>query len=232
MTEKSILVQDSNYWESWQESKLYSLQINIFNANIEAETGSMSNPVDSYVVIFLTKDRANSKKKTSMCKKSFSPAWHECVVFTGLDITEKVTIELKMPTWGSLNPVLASYTFSMSDIVNITHGERKSKIYSLTPNFQGILAAHVTLGFSFNPPVSGRSAEEFTGDMPVSLNACGAFTSLLFTNDNAGPAEGTVTLKAPPGKGGHGHSSPRNSINKGSSSTMKLFSNPSFDFPK
>lgn len=221
------MVQESNYWESWQASKLYSLQVNIFNANIEVEPGSTlrSNPVDSYVVVFLTKDRVNSKKKTSTCKKSFSPAWHECAVFTGLELGEKITIELKMPSWGSLNPVLASYTFTTAEIVNITHGERKSKIYSLTPNLQGIVSAHVTLGFSFNPPVSGRSAEEFNGDMPVSLNACGAFTSLLFTNETGGACDGGVILKPPPNKAA---SSPRNSV-KGPSSTMKLFSSPAYE---
>lgn len=226
MSEKSILVQESNYWESWQSSKQYSLQINIYNANIEVEMGSAlkSNPVDSYLVVFLSKDRNNSKKKTSVCKKSFSPAWHECVVFTGLDINERLTIELKMPSWGSLNPVLASYTFTLADIANRTHGERKSKIYSLSPNFQGIVAAHITLGFSFNPPVAGKEAEEFGGNMPVHLNACGAFTSLLFSNETP-TNNGGIVLHAPPKlKAG----SPRvKSV--GSSSTMKLFSNPAFE---
>lgn len=225
MSEKSILVHESNYWESWQASKQYSLQVNMYNANIEAEIGSAlrSSPPDTYMVIFLTKDRANSKKKTTICKKSFSPAWHECTVFTGLDIAERITVELKMPSWGSLNPVLASYTFTLADIANRTNGEKKSKIYSLTPNFQGIVSAHITLGFSFNPPVAGKHAEEFSGDMPVYLNACGAFTSLLFANETP-MSHGGIVLNAPPKPG-----SPRIANKSGGSSTMKLFSNPAFE---
>lgn len=208
-------------------SKQYSLQINIYNASIEVEPSSAlrSNPVDSYLVVYLTKDRSNSKKKTSVCKKSFNPAWHECVVFTGLDINEKMTIELKMPSWGTLNPTLASYTFSLADIAGRTHGERKSKIHSLTPSFQGIVAAHVTLGFTFNPPVAGRHAEEFGGDMPVHLNACGAYTSLLFSNETPG-RDGGIILNAPPNKLKLG--SPR-SKSSGGSTTMKLFSNAAFE---
>ena len=229
MSEKSILVQDSNYWDTWQSSKQYSLQVNIFNAIIDAEPTSAlkTNPVDTYVVVFLSKDRANSKKKTSICKKCLTPSWMECVVFTGLELSERITVELKMPSWGSLNPVLASYTFSMSDIVNATHGDRKSKIYPLTPNFQGVTFAHVGLGFSFNPPVSGKMAEEFSGDMPVSLNASGAFTSLLFTNVSSSSGDGGVILNAPPQRGGSIGAS-----KGGGTGAMKLFNSPAFETVK
>jgi hypothetical protein len=221
MSDKSILVQQSDYWSSWQESKRYAVQINIYNAAIDVDVSSTlrSSLADTYVVAYLAKDRAGSKRKTSICKKSLMPAWHECVLFSDIDLAERLVFELKMPAWGSLNPALASATFNIADIVLNSHSEMKSKIYTLTPSFQGVLSANITLGFYFNPPVSGKISTDVPDKTPVYLNAYGAFTSFMFVGEVEKTAE--VVLQPPPRKG----FAPKS---KSLSSSMKLFNNPTF----
>jgi hypothetical protein len=102
--EHIMVAQNSQYWNSWIASKLYTLQINIYSAKIECDATSVRSGVtqfDPYIVCFLDRDRSQSKKKTSILKKTLNPEWNECVLFSELDITEKMCIELKTPSWYS-----------------------------------------------------------------------------------------------------------------------------------
>ena len=92
-----MVVQNSQYWDSWRASKVYTLQINIYSANIECDNTSAVRPsqISSYIVGFLTNSRAESKRKTSVLEKTLQPEWNECLIFPSLDIHDKLSLELK-----------------------------------------------------------------------------------------------------------------------------------------
>ena len=232
MAEKTVqsdlqLVQKSQYWDAWQASKKYNVQINIFSATIDVDPSGplRSSQIDPYVVVFLNRDRSGSKKKTTLLKKTTAPVWNECVMFTELDVSEKICLELKMPSWGSLNPVLGSITLSLHDIINLTPYDRDRKDFSLTPGLAGMTSASVSLGFAFNPPVSGKLSDE--GAIPVYLNITGAFTSFLF--DETISEQMALAARKQNAESGKSDLEATANARPFSSSAMKLFSNSSFE---
>ena len=189
-----IVVQNSTYWNSWRASKNYSLQINIYSAKIECDPSCTvkSSQIDPYIVCFLARDRSQSKKKTTVLKKTIEPVWNECVLFSGVDIHDKFVCELKMPAWGPLNPVLATYSFELEELMKLSQDELKCKAFRFVAATQGI-SADVFLGFVLDAPVSTLQVpsgedltpeqvfdDDVTGETPVFLNTQGAFASFLF----------------------------------------------------
>jgi hypothetical protein len=191
-----MVVQNSQYWNSWRASKVYTLQINIYNGEIECDPTSAVNPaqINPYIVGFLSQDRSSSKRKTSVIKKTLQPAWNECLIFLGLDIHDKLSLELKTTVFlGPMNPVLGCYNFTLEELLLLSPEELECKTFTFMSVAQGI-AANVTLGFVLDAPVSGlqisSKGEDFrassvfddavTGETPVFLNTYGAFASFLF----------------------------------------------------
>ncbi len=221
------LVQKSQYWDAWQASKKYNVQINIFSSTIDVDPSGplRSSQIDPYIVVFLNRDRSGSKKKTTLLKRTTTPVWNECIMFTELDVTEKFCLELKMPSWGSLNPVLGSLTMSLNDIINLTPQDRERKDFTLTPGLAGITSASVSLGFAFNPPVSGKLSDE--GAIPVYLNITGAFTSFLF--DETISEQIALAARKQSVESSKNSQEATATARPFSSSAMKLFSNSSFE---
>ncbi len=86
MSSDQTVVQGSRYWKSWRAQNFCSLQVKVFHAKIEVDASSTVrvSQIDPYVVVFLTKDRSQSKKKTSIQKKTLTPMWNEFVFFSNV----------------------------------------------------------------------------------------------------------------------------------------------------
>lgn len=219
------LVHKSHYWQSWQASKKYNLQINVFSSSIDLDKVKVTTQIDPYVMIFLDQDRSGSKRKTAILKKTTNPVWNECIMFTEIDVSEKLCIEVKMPSWGSFNPVLGSISFTVGDIVKLNNQERKNKLFVLVPGSPGINAATISLGFAFNPPVTGNISDvENDRSFPVYLSSSGAFTSFLFDNFTTNEVASTTTIQAVPSTTEVEDQAPAKSA-RPFSSAMKLFGN-------
>jgi uncharacterized protein (AIM24 family) len=91
-----------------------------------------------------------------------------------------------------MNPVLATYSFELEELMKLGHEEMKCKSFRFVAATHGV-SADVNLGFVLDAPVStlqipsdiGLTAEQvfsddMTGERPVFLNAQGAFASFLF----------------------------------------------------
>lgn len=177
-----------------------SLQVKIFCAKMEVESSSAirASQIDPYVVVFLARDRSQSKKKTTIQKKTLTPMWNEFVFFSHFDINDSICVELKMPAWGSINPVIASTTFTVDELSRMTTDELNSKTYTLHSQIPGI-ASEITLGFVFDGvidvvenskdgevKISNSSIEPETEESPVYLNCRGAYASFYFFNNAQG----------------------------------------------
>jgi hypothetical protein len=196
MSEEHLIVQDSKYWKSWRALNVLSMQINIFSARIELDQSCAlrSSQIDPYVVVFLSKDRSHSKKKTMVQKKTLSPIWNESLLFSNFDINDSICVEMKMPSWGTFNPVLASTTFTVDDLIRMSSDSLKEKTYVLQGAMPGV-NVDISLGFEFdgNTDVQekahkvndfkAREAHRESAVDPVYLNARGAFASFLFYDE-------------------------------------------------
>jgi hypothetical protein len=228
MTEQTELqlVHKSQYWQSWQASKKYNLQINVFSSSVDLDKVKVTNQIDPYVVIFLDRDRSGSKRKTSVLKKTTSPVWNECLMFTDIDVSEKLCIEVKMSSWGSFNPVLGSISFTVGDIVKLNNQERKNKLFVLTPGSPGINAATIILGFAFNPPVTGNLSDaDNDRSFPVYLSSNGAFSSFLFDNFTTNSNKAAETNEEIPPPPAPSDDQAPSKTARPFSSAMKLFGN-------
>ena len=191
-----MTVQRSRYWKSWQASKIYNLTLNIYSCSYELDPSCSirANQLETYVVACLGRDKNGTRKRTS-AKKSTTPSWEESIIFSGLDANDQLCIELKMPKWGaSENPILATLSFSLSDIMrdNIISTERQP--FALTPCTQGI-SGEIELGFIFDPPIlgyispidiatsSGHIGDDAKFQKQVFLSTNNAFSSFLFYPD-------------------------------------------------
>lgn len=194
MSNDFCLIQKSRYWSNLARSKIFNLRVNVFSAKIDVEHSSAirASQVDPYVVVFLTRDRNQSKKKTSTLKKTTHPIWNECMFLPGLQESDVIRIELKMPAWGPMNPMLASLNFTIDEISNIISRNTENKLFTMVPGIPGV-SAEICLSFAFDSPISNvhvsgddiRLSSNFQDDVDdtqkdVYLNGYGAFASLLF----------------------------------------------------
>jgi hypothetical protein len=200
MTEH-VLVQNSKYWNTWRALNVLSMQVNVFSAKIDVDSGSAlrSSQVDPYVVVFLSKDRSESKKKTSILKKTLAPVWNESVMFSNFDINDSICVEIKMPAWGTINPVIACTTFTVEDLIRMNSEDLVSKRYALQSPIPGV-SAELVLGFVFdgnsdlldktandvNDFRLKQKAQDARADRPVYLNTKGAHACFLFCNEAEG----------------------------------------------
>ena len=193
--EEHVSVSDSKFWKNWRESKVYKLQISVFSANIliSAKCDLKPSQIDPYLVIFLCKDRENSKKKTQVLKRTTSPAWNECISFAELDYTETICFEMKIPTFSMTNPLLSHLSFTVQELLSTPSNDLIGFDYTFTSDMTGVEAT-VRLGFKFDTPLVGVEAST-DANTSVFLNAHDAFASFVFFS-SAGGAEKSSKAKA------------------------------------
>lgn len=97
-----------------------------------------------------------------------------------------------MQAWGPMNPVLATYSFELEELMKLGPEEMKCKTFHFIAATHGV-SADVNLGFVLDAPVSSLQipsgadftaeqvfSDDMTGERPVFLNSHGAFASFLF----------------------------------------------------
>lgn len=175
-----VSVSDSKFWKNWRESKVYKLQVSVLAGEIMLSAKSDLKPsqIDPYMVVFLAKDREQSKKKTQVLKRTSTPVWNECICFSELDYTEKICFELKIPTFSMTNPLLAHLTFTVQELLQTPLHNMSDCNYELTSDMSGVKAS-VRLGFKFDTPLVGVEAVS-DASTSVFLNCHDAFASFVF----------------------------------------------------
>lgn len=159
---------------------MYKLQVSVLSADIlmNAKCDLKPSQIDPYMVVYLAKDRENSKKKTQVLKRSTNPVWNECICFSDLDYTEKICFELKIPTFSMSNPLLAHMSFTVQDLLLTPVNDINDCSYELTSDMTGVDAT-IRLGFKFDTPLVGVEAAS-DADTSVFLNCHDAFASFVF----------------------------------------------------
>lgn len=180
LSDNYVSVSESKFWKSWRESKVYKLQVSVLSGEIMLSAKSDLKPsqIDPYMVVFLAKDREQSKKKTQVLKRTSTPVWNECICFSALDYTEKICFELKIPTFAMINPLLAHLSFTVQDLLQTPLHNMSDCNYELTSDMSGVKAS-VRLGFKFDTPLVGVEAVS-DSRTTVFLNCHGAFASFVF----------------------------------------------------
>jgi len=182
-----IPVQKSRYWKNWNASKSYNLTANIYGATFDIDTAVSQiklNQLETYIVVYLNRDRMNPKKKTSN-KRLGNPVWEECVAFTGLDLMELICIEVRMTKWGisSDYPVVAGLNFSINELLQLNIRDNVRHTFPLISVSNGI-SGNIEIEFTLDPPILGNYLKAACNTTTnVLLNTSEAYSCLLFTSD-------------------------------------------------
>lgn len=195
-SEEHVCVSDSKFWKSWRESKVYKLQISVFSADIKvgAKCDLKPSQIDPYLVLFLAKDRENSKKKTQVLKRTTTPAWNECICFADLDYSETICLELKIPAFSLTNPLLSHISFTVQELLSTPINDLSGSDYTFISDLAGVEVS-VRLGFKFDTPLVGVEAST-DANTSVFLNAHDSFASFVFfPSAAAGDSTRTARLK-------------------------------------
>jgi hypothetical protein len=179
--EEHVSVSNSKFWKDWRESRVYKLQISVFSGDLlmNAKCDLKPSQMDPYFVIFLAKDRENSKKKTQVLKRTTTPAWNECISFSDLDYTETICFEMKIPAFSMTNPLLAHLSFTVQELLSTPINDLGGFDYAFTSDLIG-LDTTVRLGFKFDTPLVGVEASTEAANTSVFLNTHDAFASFVF----------------------------------------------------
>eukprot|EP00968_Pinguiococcus_pyrenoidosus_P019612 scaffold2141_cov282-Pinguiococcus_pyrenoidosus.AAC.40 len=137
--------QDTPYWDTFRRTLTYELRIQCHRAVLVTLDNSAT-PPDTYVIIFKKDDRAGTKTKTGVAKKTTYPDWEELLVLEDLHYDDEIVAEVKHSNTLGGNLVLGKFSF----FVHETLGMKDDTIPKLLEPFG---SGELTLSITCLPPV-------------------------------------------------------------------------------
>lgn len=151
-----LVLQTSPFWQTWKGSKTYRFTVIVQEGVIASDQKMLSVPGhDVYCVAYLTRNRNGTKQKTRLLRRTYKPAWHQALSWSGVDYLEHFTVELKTPNLlMSENPCLGWVHFTVAEVAAMSDEEMRMKEFHVLtekPDFR----AKIKLGFAFDPRIPG-----------------------------------------------------------------------------
>jgi len=149
---KLVPIQTTEEWILWIKRKKFTLSLHIFNAEIDMvdEESSVDGLKEVYCVVYLGGEREASKQKTLMANPE-EATWNHSFIFHDLSWESQIVIELKTQRRIGENVLLASYSFTIWDLLKKSDHERQSfRIGLCSEMYQVSLLTQMDL----DPPIS------------------------------------------------------------------------------